>query len=652
MKLRGMVLYLMLLPFLLACEDEPVVSAPPGGGQGGSNPISSPSPVNTPSPGGTTKNRTPGTRESKSVPETANLSYPRSFLRLEAGKAMASLTPDSDVAFEKYYTYIRLPEGLKLNERTGVIAGTPTPGTLSKDVTIFADRKGNTSTFRIEFEITASVAAKPPIVAPPTVPKEVDPEIAYPETYVEIKAQLPMKPLVPKITGKFDQLSTLYELPEGLSLNPKTGAIEGTPRKIGERVVTVIIGLSGSHSQSRVRISIVSPFAGGSGYSGNPFLIQTPEQLQLISSFPNSSFALANDINLAGKEFTPLILQDGSFNGREFAIRNLTIRKPPAGVPGVGLFAKISGTSAVENLWIVYPKIEAPDTDYVGTLAGRVAGESVAVTNVVALQVQVLGRKFVGGLVGSFEGGDWQRNVFDQVLIEGKTRVFGTDKKEIQLESDVKGVDSVGGVTGYASSVQIKRASVRLMRLAGKNRVGGITGHNEAFIKYSNAYLLSMYGPGKTMGGIAGLNGMKQAETVGYDVGIEACAANIEHGFIAPEEKESYGLLVGINRNGNVTRSFASGNIFVLESKDGSVGTKYEVDTGNFIRSYWASPLVGTVEEAGRVSSDSYGLTSEDLGGYAKSAWGEGLWYYGDANAYPMLRWEYELRLRIKRALE
>ncbi len=100
-------------------------------------------------------------------------------------------------------------------------------------------------------------------------------------------------------------------------------------------------------------------FAGGSGTSEDPYLIETAEHLDNVRNHLDSHFRQISDIDLAEKEWEPIgswqelhhhanQAFQGTYNGDGYIIRNLTIHKPR--YRAVALFAylgeegKITGT--------------------------------------------------------------------------------------------------------------------------------------------------------------------------------------------------------------------------------------------------------------------------------------------------------------------
>jgi hypothetical protein len=134
------------------------------------------------------------------------------------------------------YAASGLPVGLVLNTVTGVITGTPAlAGTAA--VPLSATNAFGTDSATLSITIAAATVA-PVITIPPTIPATV----GAPITYVIVATGLPTS-------------YTATGLPIGLTLNPLTGAITGTPTIPG--TYTVVITATNAAGTSTVTFTIV-----------------------------------------------------------------------------------------------------------------------------------------------------------------------------------------------------------------------------------------------------------------------------------------------------------------------------------------------------------------------------------------------------------
>ncbi|MEM5403144.1 kelch repeat-containing protein [Paraburkholderia unamae] len=133
-----------------------------------------------------------------------------------------------------------LPAGLSIDPQTCAITGTP--GGISPDTvyTITADDPAGSESVRVEIEV------KPEAVAPET--------LNYLDTSVIFTANTPIIPDTPIATGgEITQYSISPGLPAGLSFDPQTGVISGTPSASSPPTVYTI---TGSNSVDSVEVQL------------------------------------------------------------------------------------------------------------------------------------------------------------------------------------------------------------------------------------------------------------------------------------------------------------------------------------------------------------------------------------------------------------
>ncbi len=144
--------------------------------------------------------------------------------------------PDADDIFTFAVTAGSLPSGLTLNANSGVISGTPTAGG-SYSFTVTASNPTSGSGSR---PYTVYIVSNSLTLSPPTLPNGML-GTAYSQTVV---ASGGTAPYTYSVSGG--------SLPAGLSLNPSSGLISGTPTVAGAASFTVHVndnlGNTGSHS--------------------------------------------------------------------------------------------------------------------------------------------------------------------------------------------------------------------------------------------------------------------------------------------------------------------------------------------------------------------------------------------------------------------
>ena len=91
-------------------------------------------------------------------------------------------------------------------------------------------------------------------------------------------------------------------------------------------------------------------FAGGTGTQADPYLISTPQQLFKMKDFTSSHFKLTNDIDLSGHDWIPITSFSTTFDGNNFAIKNLRVE---TSIARTGFFQQLSVNSIVKNLTFI-----------------------------------------------------------------------------------------------------------------------------------------------------------------------------------------------------------------------------------------------------------------------------------------------------------
>ena len=232
-------------------------------------------------------------------------------------------------------------------------------------------------------------------------------------------------------------------------------------------------------------------FCDGYGAPWAPFLICTPEELDMVRNYPvNRHFKLNNDIDLAnyltiGDGFLqwgaagwlPINLSFNSgFDGNGYAIKNLTINRP--GTDEVGLFGRFSG-NYLKNLGIAGGSVTGKDN--VGGIAGWKYLHTIQDCYTTC---DVQGVSNVGGVVGYNQ--QELKNCFATGNISGADNVGGVagncenSLNNCYATGNVSGNDNVGGVAGLSlSGANNCFATGKVM---GNDYVGGIVGRNASIV--------------------------------------------------------------------------------------------------------------------------------------------------------------------------
>jgi Putative Ig domain len=138
--------------------------------------------------------------------------------------AAYTYTPINTGGAATSWSAINLPSGVSINASTGVVSGTPV-GTGSFTPTITATNTGGSDDFTDTISIAAALAAP-----------DIDASSAMPRGFVGVAYTWSPTNTGGAATSYVLQAGTL---PSGLSLNPSTGVISGTPTTIQTQSVTV-----------------------------------------------------------------------------------------------------------------------------------------------------------------------------------------------------------------------------------------------------------------------------------------------------------------------------------------------------------------------------------------------------------------------------
>eukprot|EP00935_MAST-01C_sp_MAST-1C-sp1_P002891 g2891.t1 len=159
-----------------------------------------------------------------------------------------------------------LPAGLILNEKTGEISGVALQDTPKAKFTITATNFHGEDTF----DLSITVLDVPPVFQ------------GYQHNPVKYMLQTRIERNTPVVTGGEPKEFKTRGLPDGLTLNTKTGVITGKPVKVqAEKNYEISCVNSGGSSSTKVSITImdVPPEFHGTGYYNNPAEYIKSEQI-------------------------------------------------------------------------------------------------------------------------------------------------------------------------------------------------------------------------------------------------------------------------------------------------------------------------------------------------------------------------------------
>jgi len=228
--------------------------------------------------------------------------------------------------------------------------------------------------------------------------------------------------------------------------------------------------------------------------NGNGFRnVSTLEHLRWISVTPsswNDNFELDNDIDASDTEnwndgagWSPIgsysTHYTGFFEGNSYKIDNLFINRPDQN--HIGLFGVNSGS--ILNIGITNAYIIGKDR--VGVIVGENAFPGTVISSFCL--GQIMGRAYVGGIVGSNNGAI--RSSFSNLKVSANFWVgglVGENNNGIILNcyshSDVSGDSRVGGLVGTNSLPSIILKSYSTGRITGNSWLGGLVGKSNGTV--------------------------------------------------------------------------------------------------------------------------------------------------------------------------
>lgn len=340
-------------------------------------------------------------------------------------------------------------------------------------------------------------------------------------------------------------------------------------------------------------VNYYSSDCGGSGTSGDPYMICNVYQLQAINNNLTAHYKLANDIDAAGTS---------TWNsGAGFV---------PIGSTSPGFSGVLDG----DNHIISGLTINRSGTDTVGLFSGWY-NETVIVKNLKFSSIDIIGSIYTGGVVGYVSRGDKIDNVH-------------------VLSGVISGTSHVGGLVGESCNIIINSSSNATV-LGSSDSIGGLVGHQYSYNISKSFTKGSVYGSTK-VGGLVG-----QAN---YDIQDSYSQANV-----VVSTGMAGGFVGELAYSGQlIQRNYSTGAVSGAGSSKGGFAGAYSVPQPAFSNNYWLQ-TTGINEGLNDSGSGDFAdqITNKspvDLKVHATySGWTfPGIWTLDEdaGNQYPKLAWE------------
>lgn len=247
--------------------------------------------------------------------------------------------------------------------------------------------------------------------------------------------------------------------------------------------------------------------------------IGTCTELQNMKNNPAADHYLTNDVDCSdtvnwnsGAGFEPVGNKDnpfvGSFDGKRYKITGLYINRPDTLY--VGLFGYSSGSGEIKNVGL--EGVNIIGKSYVGGLIGYNYGGSISNSYSTG---SVKGDTVIGGLVGHSNhwGGSSISSSYSTASVSGTSDVGGLVGNNMGSISDsystanvIQGSDGIGGLVGHNQDWGEISNSYSTGIISGDTNIGGLVGSKEVTLnpnKVSNSYWdKDVQTSGKTMNSI------------------------------------------------------------------------------------------------------------------------------------------------------
>jgi hypothetical protein len=346
----------------------------------------------------------------------------------------------------------------------------------------------------------------------------------------------------------------------------------------------------------------------GSGTLGNPFLIYTAEELNMIGLFPcewNRCFRLMADIDMSSHEHTAFnvigvyeIPFKGMFDGNDRNISHLVV-DASRGIDA-GLFAYVQDPNAeIRDLRLTDCSVKGGKYGSAGALVASLFQGSVVDCH--GVNNTVSGQSRIGGLVGS--------------SISGTIR-------DCSSTGTVAGTYDTGGLVGenYASVTRCSAAAI----VTGEGSVGGLAGSNDGTICECHS---ASAVDGGVSGGLVGRNTVSPA------------GGTIVNSYATGTVSGSWrGGLVGDNAAGAITNCYSAAVVTGSAVGGGLVANDWQ-EAAHITGSFWDTVTSGHSASAGGMGKTTAEMQTAAT--FIDAGWDfADTWMICEGTDYPRLRWE------------
>jgi PGF-pre-PGF domain-containing protein len=387
----------------------------------------------------------------------------------------------------------------------------------------------------------------------------------------------------------------------------------------------------------------------GSGTSGDPYVIKTVGQLQVMKDNLSAYYILGNDIDASATHtwndngdggyygFEPIGTYytrfTGSLDGRGHKIINLYINRSGTG-DAVGLFGYVEDVGVVENVGVENENVSG-GSYYVGGLVGWNAG---TVSNSYSTGSVSGNLNYVGGLLGYNVYGAVS-NSYSTCSVSGNYKYVGglvgwNEEGTVDncySTGSVSGSSYVGGLVGRDDYGTMSNCYSTGLVSGSINYVGGLVGFNN-YGTVSNSYATGSVSGNDGIGGLVGVN--NNAATVSNSYSTGTVSGNLNSGGLVGQSSGivsdcystgsvsggSYvGGLVGQNYKKIVSNSYSTGSVSgssyvggLVGRNGGTVSNCYS--TGSVSGSSYVGGLVGYRQSGTTVSNSFWDVDTSGLG--------------------------------------